>query len=120
MFRLVIRSTKSTDECALVGKKCTARDIKDSHGPDNKCPHVFGLLLASSRLGGRSDVISNTAFCAIAGSAPHMAVQLGMGILSEQWLGFGLAGCVGIVFVGPPIEVGPAIGAILSLRTWNR
>ena len=54
--------------------------------------------------GGRSDVISNTAFCAIAGGAPYLAIQLGMGVLSKQWLGFGLIGCVGVVFVGPPLE----------------
>ena len=66
---------------------------------------MFGLLLAALRIGGRSGVISNTAFCAFACSAPYMAVQLGMGVLSEQWLGFGLTGGVGVVFVGPPIEL---------------
>jgi hypothetical protein len=35
-----------------------------------------------------------------------MAVQFGMGVLSEWRPGFGLAGCVGIVFVGPHIELG--------------
>ena len=63
---------------------------------------VYYLLRQGT--GGRSDVISNTAFCAIAGSAPHMAIQFGMGVLSEWRPGFGVAGCVGIVLVGPHIE----------------